>query len=333
MISRRGTMAVPKAVALLILIIATTSATNIPLAASSSSPVVGQRKNTSANTRPPNNNNNNNNNNSRWLTYACNSKNNGSGRRRNLLHRILTHPCTSQRKTSTTNDIYNKNTTRGSNTFVNVTLGIIAGILSLLGMLFFIDRETFTQITGVKELPYYCNPCTKPSITGDDDDDNGDAYTNATDDESGGGPTPYEKDAYLTTETREYLRDKHDKEVEKPKRILRSIFWCCFKTKQYGDGDKYNVPYASSEEEYNNIAAGNNNKEGGNFFFGNVNIFWIFVEDVRLRFCWKPTKDYNDDGRDKYDVGGLDSKDEESTVEIKIAASSYESAEPGTAPW
>lgn len=279
-------MAMPRATLLLIIL---TASTTTPFVSSSS--VVEPRSDQNTN---------------RWLTYGCNSHDGG---RRHLLSRILTHPCNTNPQKSTANDLYNNNTTRGSNTFVNVTLGILAGITMLLGLLFLIDRETFTQLTGVKEVPYYCN-CSKPRIDGDDDD--------------GSEPTPFEKDNYyLTEETRDYLAEKEDEEVEQPKRRLRSIFWCCFKTKDYDGSDKYNIPWNGSEDE-------------GNKGAGTVNIFLVFWEDVRLRLCWRPTKEYSP--KDKYDVnlvelpgGGKDGGAVED--EIGYAASSYESAEAGTAPW
>jgi len=169
-------------------------------------------------------------------------------------------------------------------------------------MLYLFDRETFTQVTGLKKLlPYNCK-CSIARIDSDDESD----------------PTPYERDVrdvHLTRETQDYLEEKHDVEVEKPKRRLRNILWCCFGTKKYDESDKYQVPWTGSEDE---ATKGKN--------AGNVNVMMVFLEDLRLRFFWRPTKEY--DARDKYDVG--DSTDDD---EIKYAASSYESAEVGTAPW
>ena len=56
--------------------------------------------------------------------------------------------------------------------------------------------------------------------------------------------------------------------------------------------------------------------------------FMSYLEEIRLRLCWRPTKKYNPNV-DKYKVGG-ESHDDGS---IRYAASSYESAEEGTAPW
>mmetsp|Transcript_26929 Transcript_26929/g.45880 ORF Transcript_26929/g.45880 Transcript_26929/m.45880 type:complete len:291 (-) Transcript_26929:143-1015(-) len=248
----------------------------------------------------------------RWLTYGCGSKNNGN---RNLLSRILTHPCKSQPKESTASEVYTKNTLRESNTFLNITLGIIAGVASILGLLFFIDRETFTQVTGVKELPYYCD-CSKYRIDKDDDEMS--------------DPTPYEQDTrekYLSEETREYLAEKQGTNtyLKRPKRIFRRIFWCCFKTKDYDAEDKYHIPWTGSEDESEEANA------------CNINMFWVLWEEFRLRFCWKPTKKYST--KDKYNINLDELRAEgkadggESVESIQYAASSYESAEEGMAPW
>ena len=249
---------------------------------------------------------------SRLLTYACGSKNSGS---RRLLERILTHPCSSNPNTSTANDLYNKNSTKNGSTFLIVSAGIVSGLAALLGLLFLVDRETFTNLTGMT--------CTKHRIDGDEEMEDEDM-------------TPYEKDAYLTSETREYMRDKfeHGVEVQErskrlPKRLYRtikaqarSIFSCCFKPKDYAEGDKYQIPWTGSEDI--------DMDKGGCCSAGNVSVCLVFWEEVRLRLCWRPTKVYKE-GKDKYDVG--DSKDEEGDIEIKVAASSYESAETGTVPW
>jgi len=207
------------------------------------------------------------------------------------------HPCSSHAKQSTANEVYNKNSTyHGSNTFLNVTLGIISGVAAILGLIFLIDRETFEEVTGVKEV--HCK-CTKPNIDQEEDDEL--------------EPSPFEKDNYhLTKDTQDYLAEKKDMEKEKPMRILKQYFACFFRTKKYNDDDKYDVPWTGDE----------NNP-------GKVNAFLVFWEDIRLRFCWRPTKKYQDKNCDKYAVNG----DPQVEDEIKYAASSYESAEKGTTPW
>lgn len=237
--------------------------------------------------------------NRRWLTYACSSKEGRSGGRR-LISRLLLHPCNNQSRQSTsTNSLYDTNTSRGSNTIFDVTLGIIAGIVTLLGILFFIDRETFKDVTGMEEIPIRCK-CAKPRI----DDDDGGIEKDI---------TPYEMDKYLTEETVEYLKQKHSEEVEQPKRRLRNIFWCCFRPKDYDNDDKYRISSSVSQE-------GNSNKL--KVFLEEIRIRF---EDFRLRLFWRPTKKYSD--RDKYDVEGDDDD------VVKYAASSYESAGPDAAPW
>lgn len=265
----------------------------------------------------------------RWLTYACNSRQGtdvgASGGGRRLLDRLLSHPCNSHARQSTSaSSLYNKNTTKGSSTVLNVVLGAIAGVLALLGILFLIDRETFTDLTGVKGPSASCS-CTKPRIDDDDDCSN--------------GQTPYERDLakrrrdhsshYLTQETANYLEEKHDREVERPRRLLRSWFWCCFRTKDYGDSDKYHIPWSGSEV----VEDGDGEKKGG-LMWRVCMIPLVLLEEIRLRCCWRRTKVYDD--RDKYNVKGAsdeEGKDEDDDVYVKYAASSYESAEAGTTPW
>lgn len=241
--------------------------------------------------------------NSRWLTYACGSKEDGD-RERHLLRRMLTHPCGSRSRTSTANDVYNDNSTRGSNTVLNVLLGLVAGVSLLLGLLFLTDRDTFAQVTGVAELPCSCT-CAKPRIDEDEDQVS--------------EPTPFEQDIYhLTEETQEYLAAKKDTE-EKLMRQCRSLFRCWPRTKEHGASDKYKIPATSSEAEE-----------------GVVHRFWALWEDVRLRVFWRPSKKYNQ--KDKYDVNVTEVRSDGGTGatgedDIKYAASSYESAEPGTTPW
>ena len=232
----------------------------------------------------------------RRLTYACNSKTDSGGRR--LISRLLLHPCNNQaRQSVSTNSLYNKNSYRGSNTFVNVALGIIAAVATLSGLLFLVDRETFRDVTGMDELP---NPCKCAKSRVDDDDDDKEI-------------TPYEMDRYLTPETIEYLKEKELEKEEEPKRRLRIIFSCCLRSKVYSDADKYHVASVTSGE-------------------GKSDRFMELVDTIRNRFdkfwrrlCWRPTKKYSD--RDKYDVEGGDDD------VVKYAASSYESAGPDAKPW
>lgn len=282
-------MATPRTILRLFFVAAL--ATNLPVSAST----VEQRDNGS-----PNN---------RWLTYACRTKSEGSGR--NLSGRMLTHPCNSQNsrpKQSSTNDLYNKNSSRGSNTFINVTLGVIFGVMVLLGFIYYIDQETFKEITG-KDGPFY-GRCSKPRIDDDDDDD---------------GISPFEQDVYhlnLTKETKQHLAEKHDREIDRPRRMLKQMCLFFFKRKEYDEEDKYNTPWNGDENDP-----------------GKENMLLVFLEDIRLRLCWKPTKKYSGNRKmgqhaDKYAVQLEDSESNNSEEgSVKYAASSYESAEPGEAPW
>ncbi|KAL3826226.1 hypothetical protein ACHAXA_006254 [Cyclostephanos tholiformis] len=74
---------------------------------------------------------------------ACGSASHSSTRR-------LSHPCgnSASGSSSTTAALYNENSLRqGGNTLLEVTMGTIAALLTILGVLFLIDREAFDAIT------------------------------------------------------------------------------------------------------------------------------------------------------------------------------------------
>jgi len=189
-------------------------------------------------------------------------------------------------------------------------------------MLYIIDHETFTQLTGMR-IKWSCNPqCSRFKRRADSDEQTEDSYTN------------YERDVYLTESTKDYMREQHDTKVEQPKRKLRKFFWCCFQTKNY-TGDKYHIPWSESQSSSDRGKGGGvssknksrKNQDGINQTIEkDMNICAQFFEEIRLRLFWRPTKQYKPNV-DKYHVGD----DEEG--EIKYAASSYESAAVGDAPW
>lgn len=224
---------------------------------------------------------------------------------------MLTHPCNSRPKQSSTTDLYNKNSSRGSNTFINVTLGLIFGVMVLLGFIYVIDQETFKEITGKDR---HCHGrCSKPRIDDDEDDDDHEAIS------------PFEQDVYhlnLTKETEQHLAEEHEREIDRPKQMLKKMCPFFFKRKEYDEEDKYDIPWTGDENDP-----------------GKVNVLLVLLEDIRLRFCWKPTKKYSENGKmghqaDKYAVNleGFESNDS-GEGGVKYAASSYESAEPGESPW
>ena len=187
-------------------------------------------------------------------------------------------------------------------------------------MLYIIDHETFTQLTGMR-IKWSCNPqCSRFKRRADSDEETEDSYTN------------YERDVYLTESTKDYMREQHDTKVEQPKRKLRQIFWCCFQTKNY-TGDKYHIPWSESQSSSDGGKGGgvsSKNKDDDGItqtIEKDMNICAQFFEELRLRLFWRPTKQYKPNV-DKYHVG-----DEDEEGEIKYAASSYESAAVGDAPW
>lgn len=163
--------------------------------------------------------------NSRWLTYGCNSNGGGDRDGNRRLSRRLAHPCNSNAKKLSTNDLYSHNTTRESNTFIHVILGLVAGVSILLGFLFIADRDTFEQVTGK------CS-CSKLNV-----DVDGDAGTLE--------PTPFERDnCHLTKPTRDDLFKNKDTEDEGPNRRFCSTYRCWF-----GHDD---TPLPRSEAEVSN---------------------------------------------------------------------------------
>ena len=233
-------------------------------------------------------------------------------------------------QTSSVEDVYDANTARGSNSFFNVTCGIIAGIAVLYGALFFVDRETFTEITGQTNLLpdslSNCNcKCKKHLIDKDDEDITeferdmaAKAVATGRDDDEALSP-------YLTLETIEYLREKQDQAVEKPKRMLLSILKKCKPRKVIDESDKYRTP---DEDDIHGSCQPN--EAVTNMFETVTNVF----QETRLKLCWTPAKQY--DTQDKYklsdEVAGESKDDVDATDEIVCTSpSSYES-DPH-APW
>lgn len=234
-------------------------------------------------------------------------------------------------------DVYDANTASGSSSFFNVVCGIIAGVAVLYGALFFVDRDTFTQITGQAGLVPCsdkfdkCNCKCKKRLIDQDDEDITEferdmaarAIATGRDDDEASSP-------YLTLETIDYLREKHDQAVDKPKRMLLSLYQKCKPKKVIDESDKYRTP--DEDDIHGGIAACPPNAAVSNMFETVTNVF----QEMRLKLCWTPAKQY--DTQDKYklsdEVAGGADDDDDATVEIidvQRQASSYES-DP-RAPW
>lgn len=237
-------------------------------------------------------------------------------------------------QTSSVADVYDANTARGSNSFFNVACGIIAGIAVLYGALFFVDRETFTEITGQASLvPDSCNcKCKKHLIDQDDEDITeferdmaAKAIATGRDDDEASSP-------YLTLETIDYLREKQDQAVEKPKRMLLSLFQKCKPRKVIDESDKYRTP---NEGDIYGIGSCPPNAAMSTMFETVETVTNVFQE-MRLKLCWTPAKQY--DTQDKYKLSeevAVGSKDDDDTtveiIDVQRQPSSYES-DPH-APW
>jgi len=282
---------------------------------------------------------------SRWLSYNCESDDNNR-RNRSLLHRFLTHTCDSQQSgnqlQSTASNVYDYNSSSGSNSFLIIACGIIAGLAVLYSALFFADPETFTEVTGqshlVPSVLYHTCKCQKRQIDKEDED-----VTNFERDMAATvqpGEEPFSP--YLTKETIDYLAEKQNQivdRVERPKKLMFHLYRKCIKpSKVYDEEDKYRIPDQESEDD--SVWQTSVLSKVGNV--GNT------LEEIRLKMCWKPAKQFGDG--DKYELpettsGGDYVRDEDDKVtyvrdvdgkvtmdEMQKVASSYESGGP-TSPW
>jgi len=234
--------------------------------------------------------------------------------------------------------------------YLSVFLGVALSSALFAGFVFLIDRETFDDVVGStfkcakKRCGSSCaRRCVKPRI--DDDDDR---YV------------PNTAPEYITPETAEYLSNKHDQEVERPKRMLLATqHFIREKASKYlgtvqhflpnsaaenfriplpdkvakvilpkrdidnSDEDKYHI---RDLEEIPTDEQTLEDKVAYQLWHGKEEI-QEKIEDIRLRMFWKPTKDLDAalGGKDKYNVAG-----EEQEAEIQCNSWFEEDA---NAPW
>lgn len=223
--------------------------------------------------------------------------------------------------------------------YVSVFLGIVVSATLFAGLIFLIDRETFDEVIGTKMNCKICRSvandlsartkcCAKPDI----------------DDESEGVPNMSPE--FITPETAEYLSNKHDEEVEKPKRMWQK--WVHEQSSKYLEKAQNLLPNSplsgvlarsigakkidenSDEDKYhirdlNEIPSDEQTVEDKVAYQ-----LWDIkehIEDARLRMFWKPTKDLDKimDGKDKYNVTGESKEDE-------LQCNSWFEEDPN-APW
>lgn len=237
----------------------------------------------------------------------------------------------------------------GGHPYLCVFLGIVTSAAIFTGFVFLIDRETFDEVIGTKMKCTKCSvsrvcvrTCAKPSI--DDDDD----------------CVPNISPEYITPETAEYLSNKYDQEVEKPKRMmLATQNWVRKQAAKYlgtaqsflpnSDERNFRIPIpdvlakrvlskkfdeSSDEDKYHirdleEIPTDEQtleDKVAYQLWHGKEEI-QEKIEDIRLRIFWKPTKNLDEvlDGRDKYNIEG-----EEKEVELQCNSWFEEDA---NAPW
>jgi hypothetical protein len=205
--------------------------------------------------------------------------------------------------TQSTSQYYYENTTRQNvwETIGNVTLGLVASVSMLAGLLFLVDRDLFdkaTNATGINKIK--CR-CAKPVII-DDDDDN-DKNT-----------TFVQSSEHLTEDTLHYLAEKQDEQVEKPKRRLWAAFRSCWGTKQYDDSDKYRIPQVTTSDE-------------------ELNEYVQWVEEAKLRVFWTPAKVYTGNGDERDLVVEVDKYSIPNAPTEGSIQSDYESTDGTTVPW
>jgi len=238
----------------------------------------------------------------------------------------------------------------GDHPYLSIVLGIVLSAVLFTGFIFIVDRETFYEVIETKMKCSKCTrcssarlcargaltSCSKPDI--DDDNDCG---------------APNISPQYITPETAEYFKNKHDEEFEKPKRVmLATQKWVLEKSSNYlgtvqnflpnsplpralaknvlpnkfdknSDEDKYQI---RDLEEIPTEEQTMEDKVAYQLWHGAEEI-QEKIEDVRVRMFWKPTKDLDKvlDGKDKYNVEG-----EEKEIDIQCNSWFEEDA---NAPW
>mmetsp|Transcript_19759 Transcript_19759/g.33686 ORF Transcript_19759/g.33686 Transcript_19759/m.33686 type:complete len:290 (+) Transcript_19759:113-982(+) len=235
----------------------------------------------------------------------------------------------------------------GDHPYLSIVLGIVLSAVLFTGFIFIVDRETFYEVIVTKMK---CSKCTKCSSAGicaltscskpdiDDDNDCG---------------APNISPQYITPETAEYFKNKHDEEFEKPKRVmLATQKWVLEQSSKYlgtvqnflpnnplpralaknvlpnkfdknSDEDKYQI---RDLEEIPTEEQTMEDKVAYQLWHGAEEI-QEKIEDVRVRMFWKPTKNLDKvlDGKDKYNVEG-----EEKEIDIQCNSWFEEDA---NAPW
>lgn len=200
------------------------------------------------------------------------------------------HPCTST-SSSVSSQSGSDSGWSESETFVNVFFGCVAGVGMLMGLLYILDRELFDKSPCAQ---IKCT-CTKHRIDGDYDNDLID-------------------EEYITQDTVEYLAEKQDEE-ERPKRIVRSLISSVlWRTKEYDEADKYKLSEQPSVGDGDDIATAETDEQHSTIEKKIESAVWNRLEDVRLRFFWRPIESKNENDKYKVTKKRVDRVDDEVIV-------------------
>eukprot|EP00986_Skeletonema_menzelii_P008418 scaffold3535_cov148-Skeletonema_menzelii.AAC.2 len=226
--------------------------------------------------------------------------------------------------------------------YLGAFLGIVMSAAIFAGFIFLVDRETFDEVIGKRMKCTICRSvatdlsartkcCAKPDI---DDEDDG---------------VPNTSPEYITPETAEYFSNKHDEEVEKPKRMwLATQYWVHEQSSKYLKKAQNFLPNSplpgvlakrnrtnnidddSGEDKYHIRDLEEIPSEEQTVEDKVAYQLWDIkehIEDARIRMFWKPTKDLDKvmDGKDKYNVKG-------ESQEYEIQCNSWFEEDPN-APW
>ena len=220
--------------------------------------------------------------------------------------------------------------------YLGTFLGIVISAAIFAGFIFLVDRETFDEVIGKRMKCTMCRSvandisarakcCAKPDI---DDEDDG---------------VPNISPEYITPETAEYFSNKHDEEVEKPKRM-----WLATKNWVHEQSSKYLgnfLPKSPLSVLPKSARTNGDNSDEDRYHIRDLEEIpseeqtvedkvayqlWDIkehIEEARVRMFWKPTKDLDKvmDGKDKYNIKG-ESKEHE------IQCNSWFEEDPN-APW
>ena len=227
---------------------------------------------------------------------------------------------------------------------LSIVLGVVVSAALFAAFIFIVDRETFDEVVGNKincaTVSCFRNSCKKPNI---DEEDDGVILPD-----------------YITPETAEYLSDKHDEEVERPRRKMLAMYnFVRQKASNYlgtvqnflpnSNEENFRIPLPDGVAKYVLPKKYDENSDEDKYQIRDLQEIptdeqtledkvayklWHGkeeiqekIEDIRLRIFWKPTKNWDEilDGKDKYKIEGEE-------IENEIQCNSWFEDDANT-PW